>query len=138
VITLGDAPTLVRGKAFALLGGLRQHHSMYRTSRTLPQPPGKGANRLLAKCWLACAIAVCLHSGIANAAEDSLQGPDVTIIAQEEKTIYEYRQGGQLRMVKVVPAWGKPYYLVPRDPIDNFGDLERAETLFPSWVIFEF
>lgn len=79
-------------------------------------------------------------AGSAHAAseDDSLRGPDVTIIAEEERTIYEFRQNGQLRMVRVVPAFGKPYYLVPRDPTQGFGDLERADMLLPSWVIVEF
>ena len=72
------------------------------------------------------------------AADESLRGPDVTIIAEEERTIYEFRQNGQLRMVRVVPEFGKPYYLVPRDPTQGFGDLERADMLLPSWVIVEF
>ena len=75
---------------------------------------------------------------MAARSEESLQGPDVTIIAQEEKTILEFRQSGQLRMVKIVPKWGKPYYLVPRDRTKGFGDLERADMLLPSWVIIEF
>jgi len=70
--------------------------------------------------------------------DESLRGPDVTIIAEEERTIYEFRQNGQLRMVRVVPEFGKPYYLVPRDPTQGFGDLERADMLLPSWVIVEF
>jgi hypothetical protein len=70
--------------------------------------------------------------------DDSIRGPDVTIIAHEAKTVLEFRQGGELRMIKVVPKWGKPYYLVPSDRTENFGDLERAETLVPSWVIVEF
>jgi len=73
-----------------------------------------------------------------SAAESDIRGPDVTIISGEEKTIYEYRQGGELRMVKIVPKWGKPYYLVPADPTGGYGDLERAKTLIPSWVIIEF
>ena len=73
-----------------------------------------------------------------GAADESLRGPDVTIIAEEERTIYEFRQNGQLRMVRVVPEFGKPYYLVPRDPTQGFGDLERADMLLPSWVIVEF
>jgi hypothetical protein len=52
--------------------------------------------------------------------------------------IYEFRQNGQLRMVRVVPTWGKPYYLVPRDNTTGFGDLERADMLLPQWVIAEF
>ena len=69
---------------------------------------------------------------------DELRGPDVVIIAGEERTIYEYRQNGHLRLVKIVPNWGKPYYLIPRDQTGGFGDLERADALLPSWVIVEF
>ena len=77
-------------------------------------------------------------AALAASSDEGLRGPDVTIIAQEEKTIYEFRQGGQLRMVKVIPNWGKPYYLVPRDRTRGFGDLERSEMWLPSWVIIEF
>ncbi|MEM9623638.1 MAG: DUF2782 domain-containing protein [Pseudomonadota bacterium] len=72
------------------------------------------------------------------AAEDQLRGPDVVIIAGKDKVVYEFRQNGQLRMVRVVPKWGKPYYLVPRDPTKGYGDLERADMLIPQWVIAEF
>ena len=101
---------------------------MYRLSRTLPQLLYKGVVGLV----------LMVLSALSAYSEESLQGPDVTIIAQEEKTIFEYRQSGQLRMVKVVPRWGKPYYLVPRDRTKGFGDLERADMLLPSWVIIEF
>ncbi|MDE0035948.1 MAG: DUF2782 domain-containing protein [Gammaproteobacteria bacterium] len=66
------------------------------------------------------------------------RGPDVTLIAGEERTVYEYRQNGKLSMIKVVPKVGKPYFLVPRDPTTGFGDLEQAETLVPRWVLIEF
>ena len=66
------------------------------------------------------------------------RGPDVTLIAGEERTIYEYRHNGQLRMIKVVPKFGKPYYLAPRDPTRGFGDLEQADTLIAEWVLWEF
>ena len=86
------------------------------------------------------AILLLLSSTSATAAENdvTLQGPDVVIIAGEDKVIYEFRQNGQLRMVRVVPSWGKPYYLVPRDSTSGFGDLERADMLLPQWVIAEF
>ncbi len=71
-------------------------------------------------------------------AEESLRGPDVVIIAGKDKVVYEFRQNGQLRMVRVVPKWGKPYYLVPRDPTKGYGDLQRADMLLPQWVIAEF
>lgn len=77
-------------------------------------------------------------AAIAAENDDLIRGPDVTIIAQEDKTVFEFRQGGELRMIRVVPRWGKPYYLVPNDRSKNFGDLERAERLLPSWVIIEF
>jgi hypothetical protein len=99
---------------------------MYRLG-TLSQLSWKGVVGLLLVSWT-----------IPAQAEESLQGPDVTIIAQEEKTIFEYRQGGELRMVKIVPKWGKPYYLVPRDRTRGNGDLEKADMLVPSWVIIEF
>ena len=69
---------------------------------------------------------------------EEARGPDVTLIAGEERTVYEYRQHGKLRMIKVVPDVGKPYFLVPRDPTQGFGDLEQAGTLVPRWVLIEF
>jgi hypothetical protein len=78
------------------------------------------------------------RSVLASEAGVSLEGPDVTIIASKERVVYEYRQNGQLRMVRVVPNWGKPYTLVPADPTKGFGDLERAESLLPTWTLLEF
>jgi hypothetical protein len=43
--------------------------------------------------------------------------PDITIIRKGKKTIEEYRRGGQLYMVKVIPDIGPPYYF-----IDTNGD----------------
>lgn len=87
-----------------------------------------GAVLLAALCVLASAFA---------AGQESLRGPDVTIIQGEERTLYEYRQNGELRMVKVVPAFGPPYFLVPADPTTGDG-LERADELVARWVLFEF
>ena len=90
-------------------------------------------------CGMVFAL-LCTNSALAASASplENLKGPDVTIIVGEARTVYEFRQNGELRMVKIVPKWGKPYYLVPRDRTTGFGNLERAETLLPSWVIFEF
>jgi Protein of unknown function (DUF2782) len=85
----------------------------------------------LALCLLGCICTVA-------AAEPEDDGPDVTIISGESRTIYEYWQNEHLRMVRIVPAIGKPYFLVPRDPTRGYGDLERADMLLPSWVIVEF
>jgi len=77
----------------------------------------------------------------ALAAEDilrSLEGPDITIIADDDRTVYEYRQNGLLRIVKIIPSFGRPYYLVPADETRGFGNLDEAPTLLPRWVIIEF
>lgn len=66
------------------------------------------------------------------------RGPDVVIIAEEGKMIFEFRQNGELRMIRVVPSPGKPYYLLPRDPTRGDGDLQRVDALVPSWVLWEF
>ena len=66
------------------------------------------------------------------------RGPDVVIIAEEDKMIYEFRQNGELRMIRIVPTFGKPYYLVPTDPTKGLGDLQRVDTLVPSWVLWDF
>lgn len=84
---------------------------------------------------LACTIPL---ARVAQAADDELTGPDVTIVVGEERTVYEYRQGGELRAIKIVPKQGKPYYLVPRDDTRGFGDLEQADMLIPRWTIIEF
>lgn len=43
--------------------------------------------------------------------------PDITIIRKGKETVQEYRAGGRLYMVKVIPDVGPPYYF-----IDSNGD----------------
>ncbi|HTO56351.1 MAG TPA: DUF2782 domain-containing protein [Pseudomonadales bacterium] len=83
-------------------------------------------------------FACCAHAAFGADADRNPNGPDVTIVVGEERTVYEYRQAGQLRMIKIVPKHGKPYYLVPRDPTRGNGDLSQADMLIPSWTIIEF
>lgn len=66
------------------------------------------------------------------------RGPDVVIVAEENRIVYEFRQNGQLRYIRVVPKRGKPYYLVPTDATKGNGDLERVDSLVTSWVLWEF
>jgi len=47
--------------------------------------------------------------------------PGVTIIQSDDKTIYEYRAGANLYMVKIVPKVGLPYYYFDQD---GDGDLD--------------
>lgn len=66
------------------------------------------------------------------------RGRDVRIIEGEQRTVYEYRQNGVLRMVRIVPASGRPYYLVPADETQGYGNLENADMLIPKWILVEF
>jgi hypothetical protein len=47
--------------------------------------------------------------------------PGVTIIQTDNETIYEYRAGSHLYMVRVVPKAGPPYYFYD---MDGDGDLD--------------
>ncbi len=118
-----------------------KHHSQkpghYRRLRTMAKQRPAWPRSLLASILLlgGAALPCSVH---AASQDESLKGPDIVIIAEEERTIFEFRQGGELRMVRIVPRFGKPYYLVPRDQTKGFGNLERADMLLPSWVIVEF
>ena len=111
----------------------RDHHNVNRQ-----HGPTKLLRRI-ASCTGVMLLAGCLLGATAHAAElVDIRGPDVTIIEEEDRTVLEYRQGGVLRMVRIVPTWGEPYYLVPRDQTAGHEDLERADALLPNWVIVEF
>jgi len=62
---------------------------------------------------------------------------DIEIVHGENRTIFEYTQNGVLRIIKIVPKKGKPYYLVPVDANPHFEGLEHAKKLFPQWIIVE-
>ncbi len=65
--------------------------------------------------------------------------PDITIIRREKQTIEEYRISGRLYMIKIIPKFGLPYYLLDTDGDGNMdvrrSDLERGMQI-PQWVIF--
>ena len=71
-------------------------------------------------------------------AETAAQGRDVTIIDAEDRTIYEHYRGGVLHQIKVVPDFGRPYYLVPEDETRAYADLRQAGRLIPRWIVHEF
>ena len=41
--------------------------------------------------------------------------PDITIIRKGKSTIQEYRSGGRLYMIKVIPDIGPPYYFIDKN-----------------------
>jgi hypothetical protein len=50
------------------------------------------------------------------AGAESPVDPEITILEEEDRTLYEYRDNnGKLYMVKVVPRKGRPYYLLDTD-----------------------
>ena len=64
--------------------------------------------------------------------------PEVTIQTRGTEIHEEYRFKGQLYMVKVTPAHGRPYYLI----YDERGTTRRSdlepETTIPTWIIKRF
>ncbi len=66
--------------------------------------------------------------------------PDITIIRKGKKTIQEYRRGGRLYMIKVVPDIGPPYYFIDNDGDGKMdvrtNDLDNDSNI-NMWKIFE-
>jgi hypothetical protein len=66
--------------------------------------------------------------------------PDITIIRKGKETIQEFRRGGRLYMIRVVPDIGPAYYFIDnngdgrmdvrRDDLDNSSNINM-------WRIFE-
>lgn len=64
--------------------------------------------------------------------------PEITIQTRGTEIHEEYRYNGQLYMVKVTPARGKPYYLIfDERGTSRRSDLEPDVTI-PTWVIKRF
>lgn len=71
--------------------------------------------------------------------EAAIPEPEVTITTRGEDRHEEYRVGGRLYMIKVVPKRGRPYYLIDRDGKGEFARSEFAPAVSPpTWVIKEF
>jgi len=62
--------------------------------------------------------------------------PEVTITTKGTEKHEEYRINGRLYMIKVIPAHGKPYYLIDREGNGQFSrsDFEPRISV-PMWVI---
>ncbi len=71
---------------------------------------------------------------------DDLENRDdttVVIRAGDKRTIKEYRIGGFLYAIQVIPKIGPPYLLVAADNQGNFMRADKPGRLVPSWTIFE-
>ena len=80
-------------------------------------------------------------AGVSGAAEDSLPEPpggeDVTIVEDERGTVFEYRVGAMVYMLKVVPQIGPPYYFLDQDG-DGYLESRYDDPLLisvPQWVL---
>jgi hypothetical protein len=66
--------------------------------------------------------------------------PDITIIRKGKNTIQEYRSGGRLYMIKVIPDIGPPYYFLDSNG-DGTMDVRRDDLIKGSgvnmWKILE-
>lgn len=68
----------------------------------------------------------------------SVRGPDVVLTEGQDRRVYEYRQNGLLRAIKIVPKVGKPYYLVPAQGLNSTDDFPDDALLRPEWQLIEF
>lgn len=65
--------------------------------------------------------------------------PTVTIREDKRGRVEEYRRGGQLYMIKVIPKKGLPYFLVDADGdgvLDSRRNDLEPDVMIPSWVLF--
>ena len=85
---------------------------------------------------LLLAMLLALSANWANAADNSVAEPEVTITQQGDKTIEEYRINGFLYAVKVIPKKGKPYFLVRADGQEGFIHSGKPELRIPSWEVY--
>ena len=79
-----------------------------------------------------------LLAQLTQPAEDATS---VKVIVQKKQTIEEYRQRGELVLVKVIPNDGVPYFIDPleRDKLQGSGrDLINSGVKPVRWVLKEF
>lgn len=63
---------------------------------------------------------------------------EVTIVPGDGATIEEYRVGGELRMLKIVPRNGPPYYLVDTNGDGELNSRRNELDAFSvnQWILF--
>lgn len=65
----------------------------------------------------------------------------ITVIVEKKQTIEEYRQNGELVLIKVIPNDGIPYFIDPleRENLNGFGrDIINSGVKPVRWVVKEF
>ncbi|MHB8453366.1 MAG: DUF2782 domain-containing protein [Acidiferrobacterales bacterium] len=70
---------------------------------------------------------------------DRLPAPDISIKTHGKTRYEEYRIGGMLYMIKVIPAMGPPYYLIDKEGSGQFRRSNVAPGVSPPmWIIKRF
>ncbi len=78
---------------------------------------------------------------LAELTQPAADATSVKVIVQKKQTIEEYRQRGELILVKVIPNDGVPYFIDPleRDNLKGSGkDLINSGVKPVRWVLKEF
>lgn len=97
-------------------------------SGTLPEPPAP------VKYYKAP-----LPEAAVGADAGELPEPEVTITTQDEALHEEYRIGGRVYMIKVIPHNGRPYYLIDNEGRGEFVRNDNQPGIRPPmWVIKRF
>jgi len=98
---------------------------------TLPEPPPPAKN-------VPASPAPQLAPSVDSQQEPQPE-PQVTITTQGAERHEEYRIGGRLYMIKVIPQKGPPYYLVDNEGQGNFSRSDLRPTVSPPmWVLKRF
>jgi hypothetical protein len=114
-------------------GGLAHNAAQPRGDTAMRKPPRSAPVLLLSLALAAGLPAGCASTG----APVDVTGAEVaTRDLGNGDTLEEYRVGGQLRMVKITPARGAPYYLYDRDG-DGALDRDQADDIPQTyWKLF--
>ncbi len=78
---------------------------------------------------------------LAQATQPADDATSIKVIVQKKQTIEEYRQRGELVLVKVIPNEGVPYFIDPleRQKLNGSGrDLINSGVKPVRWVLKEF
>lgn len=72
-----------------------------------------------------------------SVAREISQADEVVITEEGERTTFEYKVNGQLRLIRVIPAVGPEYYLYPEDQTLEAG-IDQSDRLIVRWKLLEF
>jgi len=92
-----------------------------------------------------CVLGMCATLALADdlapvpaSAAQAISSADEVVITEEgEQTTYEYRLNGELRLIRIVPAVGREYYLYPEDQTLEAG-INESDALLVRWKLLEF